>query len=204
MPKGRCPMADLKFEIAQGLVGSLLTAGHPYQQSAINATALLLIKLCKGAIVNGVPWSPEQQATALVEEAALWEGGWPDKGGPKQLLDLYKVRFKSAGKSTFVEPTPAEKANYHAYEATICAECHDFGTRTVNGLVEYCPCRQGEIFAATCGGQSWLDRVNSRRLKHGKTAQPAIDVTKLLAQAQANYADERRRKKEQLENVGCD
>jgi hypothetical protein len=197
-------MADLKLEVAVNLVGNLLAAGHPYQQSAINATALLLMKWCKGAIVNGVTWSPEQQATALVEEAGLWEGGWPDKGGPKQLLDLFRAKFKPVRTfNTFVELTAEEKAACDP--ANFCAECHGFGTRRINGLTQYCPCDAGQAFAVQCGGQEWLDRIN-RPAGASTAANPVTraSIEQLLAHAQENLEDEQRRKAEQLARVGCD
>jgi len=88
-------LAELPFPVAQTLAASLVTIGHPYIQAAINATAMDLIQWCKGSFVDGCNWSPEQQAREITETArATWEGGWPENGGTKRLLELFRARFE--------------------------------------------------------------------------------------------------------------
>ena len=88
-------MAELPFPVAQTLAASLVTIGHPYIQAAINATAMDLIQWCKGSFIDGCNWSPEQQAREITETArATWEGGWPENGGTKRLLELFRAKFE--------------------------------------------------------------------------------------------------------------
>ena len=83
-------MADLHLEVARHLAGSLVTIGHPPCEDAINATALDLIRWCKGSIIDGRIWTPEHQAEALVYEARTTWDRWR---GTKQLLELFRAKY---------------------------------------------------------------------------------------------------------------
>jgi len=86
-------VAELTVERAKVFAGMLVTAGHPYAESAILATALDLMKWCHGAVVGGRVWTPEQQAQAIVDEVRTEWDGWPEKGGTRQLLQLFRAKY---------------------------------------------------------------------------------------------------------------
>jgi hypothetical protein len=85
-------VAELDFNVALRLAGALTTVGHPFREEAIEATALLLVRLCKGAVIDGRQWTPRQQAQAMVDEiVSTWE--WPERGGTKALQELYYAKY---------------------------------------------------------------------------------------------------------------
>jgi hypothetical protein len=83
-------MTDLTFKVAQHLAGSLVTIGHPTYEDAINATALDLVKWCRGATIQGRVLTAESQAAALVDEARYT---WERWRGTKQFRDLFRDKF---------------------------------------------------------------------------------------------------------------
>jgi hypothetical protein len=91
-------MADISVQDALVLAESLTTIGHPkYPPGALMATAMDIQGWCKGGIFDGRPWTPLEQAAAIVEEArTTWEGGWPDKGGTMRLFCLFRAKFDRA------------------------------------------------------------------------------------------------------------
>jgi len=188
-------MAELTLPVAQNLVGFLLTIGHPYQQAAVNATALNLMKWCKGNIVLRL--DPEQQAQALVEEAAeTWEK-WPE-GGTRALLELFRAKYAPPKREhTFEERLPEMIAR-----GLLAAPCQH--------------CEPGAPFCPYGGPRSHEKAAREEREAAERRAKvivdvtvapkpkPSIDLEQLRARSQAVYEDGERRKQEQLERVGCD
>ena len=86
-------MAELELRKAVTIANALLTIGHPFAQAAINATAMDLVNWCHGYIADGQVITPEQQAEALVERARTEWDGWPEQGGTKQLLELFRSMY---------------------------------------------------------------------------------------------------------------
>jgi hypothetical protein len=93
-------VADLTLEVARELAGSLVTIGHPYAQAAVNATALDLMKWCKGRLLDGRIVTPEKQAEDLVDVARAWPEGWPEKGGTAKLRALFVEMFPAPETAT--------------------------------------------------------------------------------------------------------
>jgi hypothetical protein len=126
-------MAELDLREAQNIAAALVTIGHPFAPAAINATAMDLVRWCKGAIIDGRILSPRHQAEALVEEARTkWAEGWPDRGGTMQLLDLFRALF---------EKKP-EQVKWEPERGPICETCGGTGWE----LIE----RHGNTYAKTC------------------------------------------------------
>jgi hypothetical protein len=183
-------MADLTLSVAQALAGALVTIGHPFQQVAINATAMDLMKWCKGAILDGRVWSAEQQAEALVEEARTTWDQWPEKGGTKQLLELFRAKYA---------PKKAQ--------ASIEDRLPDMIARGL--LAAPCPhCTAGEPFCEY-GGERSHEKAAAEEREVRASAKPVtrrgarpIDLETLIRGGKAAYEDEQRRKREQLERVG--
>ena len=86
-------MANLDMKDAEILAGQLATIGHPYGAVAVLATAQDLIDWCKGGIFGGRPWTPSEQAGALVHEARTTFGEWNKAGGTTALLALFRGMF---------------------------------------------------------------------------------------------------------------
>lgn len=182
-------MADLSVQVAQGLVGYLLTIGHPYQQAAVNATALNLIKWCKGDISRRM--TPEQQAQALVEDAAeTWEK-WPE-GGTRALLELFRAKYAPQKKVLTAEESVASMIG-RGQLAPPCDRCDP-------GLL-YCQYGGSRAHAhydaeAAARAKVVIDITTSPKPK------PTINLDQLLARAPAVYEEEQYRKCEQLQRVG--
>jgi hypothetical protein len=106
-------MADLDFPMAQRIAAALTTIGHPYNQEAIDATAWDLVEWCKGVIIDGKVYSPEDQARALVNTARLEWDCWPE-GGTANLRALFLLRFapKPKVEQEGPEKWKAEGASY--------------------------------------------------------------------------------------------
>jgi hypothetical protein len=190
-------MADLKLEIAQSLAAALMNIGHPYQQSALNATALNLIKWCRGNIALGL--SPEQQATALVEEAAeTWTAGWPERGGTAALFALFKAKYV---------PKPKEQSEDEMLSSMIRRGL----------LTAPCPLCKAE-YAKWCehGGYERHARAKEREAAEKviidvatgtappsppERINPPVDVEAFLRNAKRAHEDEQLRKRRQIEEL---
>lgn len=118
-------MPDLAFEVAKNLAGSLTTIGHPFSQAAINATAMDLVKWCKGIIIGGRAIGPEEQAEQLVDEARFTWTEWPEKGGTRQLLALFRTLFPAPSAGT----QPGQ--SYAIPREHACGTCSDTGWEIV-------------------------------------------------------------------------
>lgn len=128
--------ADLTLEAARSIAAALQTIGHPYNQAAINATAMDLVRWCKGVILNGRFIGPEEQAIALVNEARETWDQWPEQGGTKQLRNLFNEMFRDPSAGT----TPT--ATYELRREPSCSTCSDTGWEIVtrNGIEGAQPC----------------------------------------------------------------
>lgn len=135
-------MADLNLTKALNLARTLTTIGHPYQETAIEATAFDLMKLCKGVFRGGRAISPEKQGEELVTAArTTWEDGWPDRGGTARLYKLARELF---------DPAKVEPA-FRPFEVPLppaCEQCGDTGWESFE--------RRGYTFSklcTACGGK---------------------------------------------------
>jgi hypothetical protein len=193
-------MADLTLSVAQNLAGSLVTIGHPYQQAAINATAMDLLKWCKGAILDGRIWSAEQQAEALVEEARTTWDQWPEKGGTKQLLELFRTKY--APKPKAASASLEDRVPDMIARGILAAPC------------SHCPA--GELFCEYGGARAHETAAQEERearesakrvTREGakltrKRPYTPVDLEQFIRGGKAVYEDEQRRKRQQLERVG--
>ena len=108
-------MADLDIKDAKMLVDQLTTVGHPMIEGARLATAMDLVEWCKGGVFRGVPSTPLQQATELVQNARLTFGDWTKAGGTTALRSLFRTKFEPAKlgperKPFESSPTPEQRA----------------------------------------------------------------------------------------------
>lgn len=86
--------AELDFDNAQHLARALKSIkGFPWDEDTINATAGDLVRWCKGGIINGRLWTPEEQAGAIVDEA---REAWEEWQGSRQLKLLFLEKFTPA------------------------------------------------------------------------------------------------------------
>jgi hypothetical protein len=145
-------MADeLAFEKAMAMARSLTTIeGFPRFEDAILATANDLMDWCRGAIIEGRPWSAERQAAWLVAEARL---NWRKWTGTGDFLALFCTKF----------PLKIEAGNeFHQLglkPPVNCPHCNDNGTvRRKDGWSEWCYCEQAIAMRRETPG--WLDLVN--------------------------------------------
>ncbi len=181
------------LEVAKRQVGFLITIGHPWQERAVEATALLLMKWCES----------EEQAQALVEKAAeTWNEGWPEKGGAVQLLALYRQMFPQL-KPKEKDVSAEERVAQLLAEGRLAPRC------------ELCPadepyCRYGGKVAHAWYEDYWTrpemgpPEPPPRKLAEPKPFIPITEATveQLLERGKANYTDEQSRKREQLERDG--
>ena len=183
-------MPDLTFSVAQNLAASLVTIGHPYQQAAVNATAMDLVKWCKGRITDGGVQSPEQQAEALIDEVRTTWTEWP-QGGTRALLELFQGKY--APRKT-VKPVTEEDMRARGLIDPPCEVCD--GRLYVGEApnLNYCiTCRAGR-HNARWDGEQGLRRLNTQGLK---SQVPVTNLTyqQLQERAQAIYEEEQRRKR---------
>jgi hypothetical protein len=118
-------MPELNIDDATALAGSLANIGHPRMQAAINATAFCLVKWCKGAIIDGLVYSPERQAQELVQRACeTWTEGWPVRGGTAKLLALFRELYE-ARKPVVENPATQEQLIARGVLSPPCEVCND-------------------------------------------------------------------------------
>jgi hypothetical protein len=220
-------MAELKFQDAEIIAGSLVTIGHPYAASAIRATAADLVKWCTGYTEGlGVIWTPSEQALWLIEEARLWVDGWPERGGTAKLLALFREKFKAP---VVIQPLlGTEEAVSRGMIPPPCNACDDTLYVGKPPNVAFCvSCGLGKRNARWMG-QSELDSRNAAKpaprperlpseaekkmiaAGYGPKAplpqpeRPRAELEKMIAEAQAVHENEKRRKKEQLAKLDPD
>ena len=176
------PKDILPLEVAVKVAGSLTVAGHPRNQDAINATAMQLIRLCKGCQINGQSWNPEQQAEELVRLVTEeWGDGWPERGGSKRLQDLYRSKFIPE----VLPPNPAQPLGEKL--PINCSKCNDFGIVGEVGKKVYCDCPEGEYCRAEFG-ERWLAIVSGpkpRPRDERNVSVPFTDVDRRFRESQS-------------------
>ena len=198
-------MAELTLGVARNIAGALVTIGHPYHQAAIDATALDLMKWCKGAFVDGRPVSPERQAESLVAEARSTWDGWPEKGGTKALLELFRTMYPPNHSEVSAEWSPL------TFEQTVakglilppCPVCDDNLYLGESPNIVYCTACPAGRRNAKWEGEKGLDRLNRPPMPahvRGFSA-PALITPEQMARA---LEDETRRRTEQFRRVGVD
>lgn len=173
--------ADLDWELAQTLAGALLTIGHPYSDAAVKATALDLLKWCKGSTLDGREWTPARQAQWLVDEARNWDEGWPDKGGTRKLRNLFLSKFPPQG----FQP----------------------GNQVVDWANQPCVCGRDKKFKDCCYGKPLFEEpIQIKKSEPDAGIPPAAAVIAPLTAEKFQQAldDERRRKAAQLHRLGLD
>jgi hypothetical protein len=170
------------LEVAVKLAGSLTVAGHPRNQAAINATAMQLIRLCNGCLMNGRSWNAEQQAEELVRVVMTeWEEGWPERGGSKRLQDLYRLKF-------IPEMLPSNYAQPLGEKPPInCSKCNDFGYAGELGKKVYCDCREGEYCSAKFGerGLATFNGPRPRPRDEKNVSVPFTEVDRRFRESQS-------------------
>ena len=182
-------MANLDFGVAQSLAGSLTTIGHPWAETAVRATAMDLIKWCSGAIINGRPCTPEQQAQALIDHVREnWEE-WPDKGGTKRLYELFQVLFPPKAAAT-PAPDTAQLAE-RGLLAAPCVHCEPEAS--------FCEYGGARGHAAAIADQKYWEERGAQK----RTGAPLIQLTAQEFQRRgAEFKrEERERKARQVGNV---
>ncbi len=171
-------MADLDPNVAKFLAAGLTTIGHPFSNDAIENTAMDLVRWCKGAFVDGAMWTPEKQARWLTEEVRENWDEWPEKGGTKRLLTLFKSKFAP-------RKTPDQVTDW---------------------ANEPCHCNSGRKFRDCCQGKPMppLELPPIKAHREG-TLQPAAQFTPLTPEAfERAYQEEKRRKQQQLRKLDLD
>jgi hypothetical protein len=184
-------MADLDIGKAKLLAGMLVTAGHPFAGSAILATASDLVRWCKGAVIDGRIVTPEQQAQALIDEVRTEWDGWPENGGTRQLLQLFRSKYS---KVTLESPgLSLSEAVSRGLLAPPCPLCDKKALHC-----EYGGQRGHEVYQATIEHSAAM--AKSRPAREPVTA---LTYEQMEQRAAAVYQDEQRRKIAQLEKLGC-
>ena len=193
-------MARLDFDVAKSIAASLITIGHPFAGSAIEATAWDLVEWCGGCPQKGrqPQWSPEQQAAWLVKEArTTWPNGWPERGGTMALLALFRGKFES------LEPPPPLGVDEACRRGLINRPCEICEDRLYLGTVPnmlYClACPEGRRNARWSGEQA-LHKLNTTP-PPVKRKRAVIDLDDVLRRGQAIYEDEQQRKREQIKKT---
>jgi hypothetical protein len=199
-------VADLDMKDAEVLADSLCTINHPMLQAARLSTAMDLHDWCHGGIFEGRPWTPLEQANALVQEARLTFGDWAKAGGTTALLAIYRAKFPEPLKPALPPLTTAELIATGRVAAP-CEYCDpgepwcQFGG--AKGHARYLP---GGIFGPR------QHEIAVEELRHRD--RPATILTmpraasilpptyeEMQARGKAQYEDECRRKREQLQRL---
>lgn len=192
----------LTLGVAQNLAAALCTIGHPYHPAIINATALDLMKWCKGAIIENCVWTAEQQAEWLVEEVRTTWDSWPE-GATKKLLDIFRGKFKA--KEQDRPPLNYEEMIERGLIRRPCERCDGGGYVGQAPNIEFCSCGSGR-HQQHWEGERGLARINAAVFEPGKATRaglrPVADFEPLTPETMIQaLEDERRRKQEQLRKL---
>ncbi len=197
-------MAELDMKDAMVLAESLITIGHPRQAGSVMATAMDLHDWCKGTIFEGRPWTPLEQATALVQEVRLtWEDGWPEKGGTRKLYALFRAKYAP----TQWKPLSYDQTVAKGLIRPPCAACDDGFYLGKPPNMSYCLACPGGRRHAQWNGDQALHVLNREGANVGerRLAPPSplagLNLDQVLRDGQAVFEDEQRRKREQLEKL---
>jgi hypothetical protein len=160
-----------------------------------------LIRWCKGAVINGVVWSPERQAAGLVEEAReTWENGWPDRGGTQQLRSLFQCKYAPPQKE--IAPLGRAELIEQGKLARPCVLCDP----------RYDYCEYGGVKGHQLALKEEAEREDVERRIAATETKPRLerkpltqfDVDRILRDGQHLWEQEQQRKREQLERLGID
>lgn len=156
-----------------------------FDEAVILAAAGDLMRWCKGAIVAGIPWSAENQASYLVTYA---RENWDEWQGTAALHRIFCAKF---------EPEPApERQIFDMGERppVTCQICKDAGT--LNG--GYCSCVLGQEMKATWGNSGLAEIFHSKSMQHrGPKTRP---TPLFVSEEEVRAAEEEyRRKKSQVQ-----
>lgn len=199
-------MDKLTMDDAMALAGSLVTVGHPFSQIAIQATALDLLKWCKGKVeaVDGmvVTVSPKKQAEDLIDAARNWEGGWPERGGTQRLRALFHELFPAPGAAPKWTPLSYEQTVARGLIRPPCNRCDDTGYIGKPPDVEFCLCRIG-LHQKDWEGERGLQRINAP-LPERKPGTVPTFPTLTYDQMKQALDEAERRKRDQLGRLGLD
>lgn len=135
MKKNAMDENELEAATAYDLAGKLnLIPRFPRNDAATGCIADWLMKLCKGAEVDGEHWTAKHQANWLVGAAVMELENWETGGGLPGLQAIFNRRFS---------PTPAQ-VDYQMLPAPEidCTTCNDNGTVEVDGRIYWCTCDQ--------------------------------------------------------------
>lgn len=185
-------MAELPFAVAVNLAGSLVTIGHPFGPVAIEATALDLVKYCRGAILDGRTYSPEQQAQALVDEIRTTWDEWPE-GGTKRLAELFKSKYAPNPKDP--ELPSYEELLSRRMLAPPCQLCEPGVSFCEYGGFRGHVKEKAIIDAFLKSKPQETTPAPSQKPKRPPITQ--ADLDQIIAAGKASWEDEQRRKREQ-------
>lgn len=190
-------MATLTFEVALQMAGSLTTIGHPYAKPALDATAMDLMKWCKGGIFDGRVWTAEQMAEAMVEEARTTWGDWTEAGGTTALRALFKAKFSKPPASWEQKFNGEERGIASLIErGLLTPPCEHCGPAD-----PYCEFGGAKRHGAAVAKERALGKEAMAR-EPPPPPPAARDYNEMSRRALVAYEDEQRRKAEQLQKVG--
>lgn len=179
----------LAFEDAQHLAASLVTIGHPFQKTAIEATAFDLMKWCQGYFAGSTVIDPQRQAEQLVDRARVeWEDGWPEHGGTKRLRLLFEQMYpaKTVGLAP-ADPNVLKSRGLLALPCPLCPEDALF-------------CEYG----GRRGHQRFLDDQKMLAPAKPLKNRPTINLDAILHNGEQLWRDEQIRKQRQLAEVSSE
>ena len=197
-------MADLDMKDAEILAGQLETIGHPYGRVATLATAQDLVDWCKGGFLAGRPWTPAEQATALVHKARMTFGDWTKAGGTTAFAALYQNMFPQQKIKDVWTPERAAKEFSRTITAAI-ARGHLVAPCELCKVDDYPYCEYGGL----ARHQRAKDEAEARALVSPLRPVQGFSLPNAITPAQmaAALEDEQRRRAEQqplLHRLGVD
>lgn len=199
-------MADLDMKDAELAAGQLTTIGHPMKPEWLLATAQDLNEWCKGGIYGGVPWTPAQQANALVQKARLTFGEWSRAGGTTALYALFQQMFPpKTEKAAEWKPLTLEQTIERGLIRPPCEVCGDDLVVGVVPNLLYCTACPAGRHQARWEGERGLARLN-----HPEATKPSRDFATAAGMVMTPETvrrvieDEVRRRREQYEKLGIE
>lgn len=188
-------MPDLDFGVAMSLAGSLTNVGHSWKEEAIRYTAMKLIEWCKGEVINGRVWKPDQQAQALIDHVHEQWDEWP-QGATKRLREAFDRLFPH--KQQAAPPPDIAAMVARGLLPKPCVHC--------NPEEVFCEHNGEKGHAAFLEDQKyWADR-NAQQPEKPRPFAPVIQLTaeEFQRRAAAFYRDEQQRKAHQVAEVERD
>ncbi len=178
--------ADLDFTTALHFARALKTIkGFPWDEDTINATAADLVKWCKGGFISGRPWTPEEQAGAIVDEA---RESWEEWLGSSQLKRLFLEKFAPAPE--LKPPASSAELVQRGLLAPPCIHCEPGAE-----FCEFGGARQHQRAAAEIAARPPAPVPNRR-------AAAPVDLDAIVRDGERLYREEQERKARQLQEHG--